>query len=202
MNRLAEFLCNKALAVKAIESEEKDLYRYAFSLLISSVYTWGTFILLGLFFDSLLAAICFMILFIPLRIFCGGFHRENYSKCYTSSLFLFFSIFIISKVPFLDILNLGLFVSLPIVIWCIWKFAPIEDNNKPLSSSEIIKYSRISKNILVLEVTIVSLFFLNQLEPLIIYFSLTALHMIGFLLGLRVIQNLINRKHINFKSKP
>jgi accessory gene regulator B len=200
MNQLAEFLCNKAIAVKAIESEEKDLYMYGFGLLISSIYTWGTFIILGLFFDSLLAAICFMLLFIPLRIFCGGFHRESYSKCYTSSLFLFLSIFIISKAPFLEKINLGLFVSLPVAIWCIWKFAPLEDQNKPLSSKEITKYSRMSKNILAVEVVLVFLIWLNQLKPLIIYFSLTALNVIGLLLLLKVIQNSINSKHNRYIS--
>lgn len=198
MNSLADYLCNKAIAVNAIESEEKDLYVYAFGLLISSTYTWGTFILLGLFFDSLLAALCFMLLFIPLRIFCGGFHRESYSKCYTSSLFLFIAIFFISKVPFLEIVNLGLLIALPLTIWCIWKFAPLEDPNKPLNSHEIIKYSKISKNLLVVDVIIIFLLLLNHINSLILYFSVTALDVIGLLLLIKVVQNLKNFKHNNY----
>lgn len=200
MNSLAEYLCNKAIAVNAIESEEKDLYMYAFGLLISSAYTWGTFILLGLLFDSLPAAICFMLLFIPLRIFCGGFHRESYFKCYISSLFLFLSIFFISKVSFLEEVNLGLLIVLPFAIWCIWKFAPLEDSNKPLDSYEITKYSKISKNVLAVEVIIIFLLWLNRINPLIIYFSLTALNMIGLLLLLKVIQDLT--KNNNDITKP
>ncbi|MGB8450915.1 MAG: accessory gene regulator B family protein [Anaerocolumna sp.] len=200
MNSLAGYLCNKAIAVNAIESEEKDLYMYAFGLLISSTYTWGTFILLGLFFDSLLAAICFMLLFIPLRIFCGGFHRESYIKCYISSLFLYLFIFFISRVPFLEEVNLGLLMVLPLAIWCIWKFAPLEDSNKPLNSYEVTKYSKISKNILTVEVIIIFLLWLNHINPLILYFSVTALDVIGLLLLLKVIQN--NSKHNKFFTRP
>lgn len=189
MNNLVEYLCNKAVAVKAIKSDEKDLYAYAFGLLISSAYTWGTFILLGLFFDSLLAAICFLILYIPLRVFCGGFHRKSYFKCYVSSLFLFLSIFFISRVPLLDKINLGLLLVLPLTIWCIFKFAPMEDPNKPLDSYEIAKYSKISKKILVVDVIIILILRLNHINPLIFYFSVSALDIVGLLLLLKVIQN-------------
>ena len=190
MNSLAKYLCNKAIAVNAIEPEEKDLYMYAFSLLISSTYTWGTFILLGLFFDSLIAAICYMLFFIPLRIFCGGYHRESYCKCYTSSLFLFLTVFFISKVPFLEKINLGLLIALPFTIWFIWKFAPLEDSNKPLNNYEITKYSKISKSVLSIDVTIVFLIWIIHIDPLILYFSATSLNMVGLLLLLKLVQNL------------
>ena len=200
MNSLAEYLCNKAIAVNAIESQEKDLYMYGFGLLISSIYTWGTFILLGLFFNSLLSAICFMLLFIPLRIFCGGFHRKSYFKCYTSSLFLFLYVYFISKVSFLEEVNLVLLMALPLAIWCIWKFAPLEDSNKPLDSCELIKYSKISKSILAVEVIIIFILWLYQINPLIIYFSVTAVDMIGLLLLLKIIQNLT--RHNNYSTRP
>jgi accessory gene regulator B len=188
MNNFVNYLCNNAIKVKVIKPDERNLYEYAFGLLISCVYTWGTFILLGLFFRALPVAISFMIFFIPLRIFCGGLHKESYSKCYVSSVYFFLVIFLISKAPGLEIINKFFLCLLPLTIWIIYKFSPIEDVNKPLGNYEIRMCSKKSKTILAVGSAIIFLLWISHTEPLILYFSIAGLDMVGLLMLLKILK--------------
>lgn len=163
--RIADFLCKR----NVINSEEKELYVYGYQLLISSFIGILLTIILGFLFGHGLLAIAFLIIFIPTRQHCGGFHANHFTTCIFSFLSVYLVImllteFMIKSDYILCTILMELFYFLTVV-----RFAPIEHKNKPLS--EEVKKDNYQKSIIYsvvwIMITIPCYFFLPELAILI-----------------------------------
>ena len=79
----------------------------------------------------------------PIRQFSGGYHADNYKKC----LGIFVKIYLIniSIISFISNRNLdGIIIIGTLISYLgIWRLAPIEHRNNPLSKKEINHYKKI-----------------------------------------------------------
>lgn len=78
---LAQYIAGCLLRNDIIESEKLDIYIYGFEVMISSISGFAIALVLGLAFSQLLECILFLIIFVSLRSFCGGYHADTYLKC-------------------------------------------------------------------------------------------------------------------------
>ena len=63
-----------------IPSADVSLYIWALDYLFFNLLTWGTLLFLGFVFNCVPRCLLFLILYLPLRIYAGGFHaKTNYS---------------------------------------------------------------------------------------------------------------------------
>lgn len=135
-----------------IKEEDTEIYIYGINQIFVSVLNVSSTLIIGLILGMLLESIIFLMAYIPLRSFAGGYHAKTPVRCYFVSLFLVSAVLLFCKyVPFnLLLLWCILFVSTVVIVF----LCPVQDNNKPLDSIECKRYRKISIVILFVEICI------------------------------------------------
>lgn len=80
---LAQYITGILLKNNIIVNEHLDIYIYGFEVLISGALSLFIGLILGLIFSQLVECIVFLIVFVTLRKYCGGYHADTYLKCNT-----------------------------------------------------------------------------------------------------------------------
>lgn len=149
---------------KELTDEDKEIY--LFGLIQGVIFLLNTFtaLCIGMILNMLIEVIIYLVCFIPIRIFAGGYHAKTQFRCYIMSTVTTFVA--LRLIKFLQISN-SIFeiVVLIISIIIIWNLSPIEDDNKPLTKEEYSIYKiKVRKLIsIILGVLIFSFIINNQL---------------------------------------
>ncbi len=166
---------------KELTDEDKEIY--LFGLIQGVIFLLNTFtaLCIGMILNMLIEVIIYLVCFIPIRIFAGGYHAKTQFRCYIMSTVTTFVA--LRLIKFLQISN-SIFeiVVLIISIIIIWNLSPIEDDNKPLTKEEYSIYKiKVRKLIsIILGVLIFSFIINNQL-------ILSSIQVAMFILSLVVI---------------
>lgn len=166
-----------------------EVYLYGFEILIASILNILATLIIGLLFGKFIHTIVFLSCYCPLRQFSGGYHANNYRKCFITFICIFLITIFISNN--LDYHNLKLIIILFSVLnWInIFVVAPIENINNPLTELEKIKYKR---NVRVIS-SIVFLFIVINIKYLWRYdyfiYSFSALFWINTMINIEIIKN-------------
>lgn len=112
--------------------ENKEYYQYGVEITISSVINIILILCIGLIFRSFTESVLFLLLFIPIRQYTGGYHANTYFKC-NLTFAVSFSILLL----FYHFTNMVLtsYFAILIVYVCILTIiftCPIENPNKPI----------------------------------------------------------------------
>lgn len=147
--RLSEYLTELLIEAGSIEKKDRNIYRYGIEIIAVMALNVITIIVIGYAMSMLLDCVIFLLLFMPLRSYAGGYHNSSFIKCY----FLSCSIIVISLIgmSYINIDVKHIYMLLIVCIPClyIWKVAPIENKNKPMTIEET-KKNRLKTRILVL----------------------------------------------------
>ena len=120
---------------------EKDVFDYGFSIFMTYLKYLIVLIPLSFLLHFQKQLIVFLILFIPLRRYIGGYHMKTMAACFIGSVILALSICIISL--YMGKINL-LFHALVFVICFIFtlKYGVIDHKNKKISEKEKKEYQK------------------------------------------------------------
>ena len=158
---IAAFLQGKNIIAK----EDEEVYTYGIEVLVSSLI--GILLILGIGFllGRRWEALVFLLFFVPIRFFCGGYHAGRYLTCNLS----FIAAFLLALLfQFL----LGGPYGLPclgptlLFIFCSFSlYAPVDRAHKPLNKEEKARNRKISLLLVVIEIcaVIILAFFLPEL---------------------------------------
>ena len=72
-SKLIEFFVSNDL----IKNEDKEIYEYAFNIILSSLIHIATVMILGLCFNLLIESLTFYCDYIVIRKFAGGYHAKR-----------------------------------------------------------------------------------------------------------------------------
>lgn len=123
-----------------VKAEDAEIYIYGINQILVSILNISSALIIGMIFGVFLEVAVFMVAYIPLRTFAGGYHAKTPLRCYMLSVIM------------LTVVSLGLkYLSLTewvyyavdvlaIIIICI--FSPVEDKNKPLDEIECKVYKK------------------------------------------------------------
>lgn len=153
-NKLSKAVSMWLVTEKVIETNEDDLYAYAFYSLLFGLAPIFIVIILGLIFNMLSEALIFIIPFMLIRKFSGGFHLKKPCPCLIcSTLLLSFSLGIIKYIiDYEKFTVLTACVSISALI--VFIFSPIDSEARKLSQKEKVLFGRLSKLLTVLFVSI------------------------------------------------
>lgn len=113
-------------------SDEKEYYQYGIEITISSLLNVILIIGIGILFRSVIESIIFLVCFILLRQFTGGFHADTYLKCNCSFCISFIAVLIMYHTTF-DKVNIWCSVAISTLCTAIIIYhCPIEHVNKPI----------------------------------------------------------------------
>lgn len=132
---MSAFITDTLIEGKIIKIEERNLYLYCFGTLIEMTANLITTLIIGALLGKIVAALFFMLVFIPLRSTAGGYHCETAGKCYLLSMAVYLAVILtydyVSIAP-----------SYVCVLMCVIDFAaiiilsPIASPNKPIIANE------------------------------------------------------------------
>lgn len=148
IKRISDFFAKRLIQNSIILQEDKVLYEFGVKVLIWHILHISIVVILGLVFDRFFETFFFVILYSILRKYAGGYHAKSEINCLLCS----FIVVIFANI-FLDFLldNDNMISSCLFLIFCgiIWKLAPVDNENRPLSSEERCLYALKCKIVLI-----------------------------------------------------
>ena len=164
-------------------SEDKEIYRFGIQQSLNILLNILTTVIIGVSFGVILQSILFLICYMPLRSFCGGYHAKTHIRCYIYSVVMITCILLFIKLFAFRMLWYEISVLISLLI--IFLLAPVEDRNKPLNHNEKKAFRRKACFIAFLEGVIYHISFAVNLTDLckilsVSLFSLSVLMIIGW----------------------
>lgn len=90
---LVKLLINKQI----IDKERQEIYLYGAMLFLSTTAGILSIFVLSIVFFDLFTFLVFFIFFVPLRLYAGGYHCNNYYSCFIVSNIIFLLIALLAK---------------------------------------------------------------------------------------------------------
>lgn len=183
---VSEKIAESLITIGVVPSEEKELYKYGIRQGILMVINVLTAILIGFILGMVWQSMAFMLTYIPIRTYAGGYHASTQLRCYLSSTALMAAVLIAIKlIPWNGcICSFISFCAGMVIFW----LAPVEDLNKPLKQIEKTIYKRRTWIILVLLLGVAFLFWFAGSKQISISIIM-ALDVVAVLLILGAIKN-------------
>lgn len=100
MQVLSKIILNYLIKQEVINntSEDREFYQYGIEITISSLLNIILIVTLGTIFNAFFESLVFLLCFIIIRQFTGGYHAESYFKCNLSFCILFLITLFINNV--------------------------------------------------------------------------------------------------------
>ncbi len=142
LEKFAGWLVGWMLASQAFPKEDAPLVSFGILQGLRTMIEIILMLLTGLFMNLLWQGTLILIAFMHLRIYAGGYHARTPMQCAVKTWLLFLGILLLYK--FSPGLLWAQILLLIITGLSLWKFAPVEHENKPLEEYEIIKYRKLA----------------------------------------------------------
>ena len=161
--RISGKIVNWQIKTGILSNEERAVYKYAYELLLNQVINIFLAVLIAVVFAAPIPVLLFLISYIPMRSFCGGYHADTNLGCTIVSALLICCVCWIYQ----NIRESFLIIYYPLIYlisgYLVVRYAPVPAQNKPLDETETIRYRRKSRILWLLETVIgVALYFLQR----------------------------------------
>lgn len=138
--RLSHKIGDNLVRSNVIKEEDAEIYIYGINQILVSVLNVSSALIIGLVFNVLLEIAVFMVAYIPLRSFAGGYHAKTPLKCYFFSVVMLIIVSI--GIKYFSMPDLAYGIAFLAALFIVLILSPIEDENKPLDKAENKVYKR------------------------------------------------------------
>lgn len=146
-----------------------------------------TILLVGRMFGMLWQSVVFMVTYIPLRTYAGGYHARTQWGCYISSVVLIVAVLLgIRFIPWTNFIIIAISIISGLIIYIL---SPVEDSNKPLDTTEVKAYGKKARMILGFEFGVLILLMFIGVNNIVVCISVSLI-MASFMVILGEIKNL------------
>ena len=133
---LAEDITFLLIKNKIVEIEKREIYIYGLEVILLNGGLLITFLIISLLCGEMVNFLAYLIFFLPMRLFSGGYHAETSERCFILSTITFGASIAVSKlIPLLYISNMGKIIGAVSVI-VILVLAPLINENNPLNQTQ------------------------------------------------------------------
>lgn len=140
MEKLVNEILENADQLYDFDESQKEIVQYG----IQGLLEIGSNILLSVLIlyqmHMIPEGIVFFLVFIPVRMFSGGYHMDTYMGCLLFSVITLVGILKVAE--FLSFNQVVLFLGVVLMAAIIWKLAPVIHPNRPVSQRERQKISK------------------------------------------------------------
>ncbi len=133
--RTAGFLSKNMI----IETEYEEVYAYGIEILLSTILNFIVALTIALISHEFVACLINLTAFVTIRIYAGGYHANTHWGCTTTLVGVLLTFIFIIKVVSLKVIMMLSPALLIISAVVIFKYAPVEHPNKPLSEKKKLK---------------------------------------------------------------
>lgn len=157
LKKLAGRIVNRQVEEGCLPDTEREVYTYAYEVLLNQLINIFISVIIAICMQDFLTVAVFLVSYIPLRSYCGGYHAKTHLRCSAVS-----AILLILICTMMHLLNgwangipaLAAFLLSGILVFL---YAPVESKNKPLDDAERSCYRKRGRMVWLLEVLIVLL---------------------------------------------
>ncbi len=151
-DKLIESYLQKQSSIGLIKEEDIGVFRYGYILMIEVLINLTISIVIGLLLGKVVIAIAFLVAFIPLRSFAGGYHANKAWKCILLSNAVIIAAIFVTQ--FMVSLNHTVLFALAEIVFglVLIRMAPIQNVYKKLSATEVKFYKKIALIIYTIEI--------------------------------------------------
>lgn len=134
MNYITDLIVQFMLKHSVIEAEDAEIYKFGFNQLIFISINLITTVIIGILFSMLFESIIFLVSYMVVRVYAGGYHAKTQFRCYIiSSLFIVLALL---GVRYINWEGFASIIAITIAAVIIFKLSPVETKNKPLDDIE------------------------------------------------------------------
>lgn len=139
LNQTAFKMTDTLICKANIDQKNRDIYIYGFEIAISTILGLLSILIFSAVFSTWITGVYFLCLFVPLRIYAGGYHALTYKKCYIISMLSYMAVLIVNdmlwdKVPKL-IWGLSLISAFVVIVLK----SPLRNEHHPLKTEKLNK---------------------------------------------------------------
>lgn len=139
-----------------IAPEEKELYAYGLQEGFLMIWNMLTTVMLGMMFHLVWESIIYMVAYIPVRVYAGGYHAKTQLRCYFFSIGM--TVLSLAVIKWITWSYIICFIMSALSGGIIFMLSPVEDANKPLDEIEIKVYRKKARRALFIALGMIILF--------------------------------------------
>ena len=128
---------------EAIEAEDQDVYEYGLYVILTDVMDIVATTIIAILLHIVPQTILYHVAFIPLRRTAGGYHASTPMRCFclsiTTWLLAMWLIGMTAQFTLISVVLAG------ISCFIVWRFAPVEHENNPLTEDEVVSMRKRSR---------------------------------------------------------
>jgi accessory gene regulator B len=189
--RTSEKVVDHFVNTGVVTNDDRELYQYGLNQGLTIVLNIVTTLVIGLLLNMVWQSILFMIAYIPIRTYAGGYHARTPLKCYIISVIMIIAVLLVIKFIVFSIIPFTVFTITSALIIVI--LAPVADANKPLEDIESKVYKRKTLVFLAVEIFITIGLIIFGLVNIAVCIA-SALIVLSVMLGIGVINNSKQKK--------
>lgn len=161
--RMADKLTGYMLQQDMISDDKKEFYRFGIQQGMVLAINLITFFVIGICFGMVWQTLAYLMAYIPVRVFAGGYHARTQERCYILSCALVSAVLGMIQISTGLILVYLIASATSCIIILI--LAPVGDRNKPLDPKERTVYGHRARIMVLTEfiICVISSFFWEKL---------------------------------------
>lgn len=165
LNKVASKLAKKL--AECTDADKEEIYIYGLELIISTFFGLISILILSCLLSRFRSGLVFISVFVPLRLFTGGYHAATYSKCFVISNISYLIVLLVRDIT-LEVIPIWIWSFLLIGMCCyIIKNAPIINSAQPINESKQKRNKKMAKFILIADIVWIVYLALNQRELMV-----------------------------------
>ena len=169
------------------EEEYREVIKYGGGMLINIIIGVVAAVAIAVYMGMLKKGVVFLMLLLPLRQYCGGYHMKNHNTCIVASIIIYFLQLMLIK-------NLKVTISVQIVMLIfalviILMLAPVDNINNKMNYEEKNYLKKKIRVILIIELFLYAIFIVLSKTD----YGLIVVLCIDIVAGLLILGNISNR---------
>lgn len=134
MISISERLLGGMIREGIISAEDREIYLFGIKEIFSQVFTYLVMLAIGAAFGMVTEIIVFVVIYMSLRVYAGGYHAPTQFRCYILSFGMVIAALML--VRWMYVPEAAAVAGIILMGGIIYFMAPSEHRNKPLSQSE------------------------------------------------------------------
>lgn len=148
---------------KILNHEKREIYTYALEVVLLNFLLLVTLFLISLILRSISYFACYVIFFIPLRIFSGGYHSKKSEICFVTSVMSYTMALFVLKIYPLLYENIPILIITLITMIMVFIFSPVVNINHPLTKIQKRRNRIIVRLLVFIDFTLLIIFYINRM---------------------------------------
>ena len=168
INKITEKITMRIILKFHLNNSDQDIYSYGMFMFLSFAIFGVIAFVFGIIFDCVIESFFFYIFFQLLRKYCGGYHADTSGRCeFMTTIIIIICIASIKAVEYLKSENILFLISL-LFFAIVYILSPIDTKENPLSKEEKKEFQKISRIIIWVILSIISVTFIAKFDLLFV----------------------------------